>query len=65
MVLLYRDYRTRVDLRPLLCRWPGLYGQCGSKRNESTGTGFALLPGVGHRLPDRDALEWLADRPFP
>jgi len=20
---------------------------------------------VGHRLPDRDALEWLADRPFP
>ena len=64
-VLLYRDYRTRVDLRPLLCRWPGLYGQCGSKRNESTGTGFALLPGVGHRLPDRDALEWLADRPFP
>ena len=30
------------------------------KEMKSTGTGFALLPGVGHRLPDRDALNgWL------
>ena len=63
----YRINRAADDAAGLSIseKMRGLYGQCGSKRNESTGTGFALLPGVGHRLPDRDALEWLADRPFP
>ena len=65
MVLLYWNYRTWADFRIVLCRWTGLYGQCGPERNEGTGAGLAFLPGMGCRLPDRYVMEWMVDRIFP
>ena len=65
MVLLYRDTRPRSDLLPFIFRWPGLYKHRGAKINENPNTRPALLSGVGHRFPDRDALERMADRLVP